>query len=152
MEKSFIHVNMISHIRSSFPHICNSKISTPDNFTYIFQTITRLDGRRFRMAEPHEVKITVLKRFSPADVFDRSPVTPVKPLKACELFEDGQEFIVDLHLKKPEGFCSSAWHTIYCSIRTLAFGGNMPWYKEKGVAINCCIDGLRPVIFKLERI
>jgi len=24
--------------------------------------------------------------------------------------------------------------------------------KEKGVVISCCTDGLRPVIFKLERI
>ncbi|MCH5156022.1 MAG: TIGR04076 family protein, partial [Clostridiales bacterium] len=24
------------------------------------------------------------------------------------------------------------------------------WIKEKGVAICCCNDGLRPVIFKLE--
>ncbi|RLB26553.1 MAG: TIGR04076 family protein, partial [Deltaproteobacteria bacterium] len=27
-----------------------------------------------------------------------------------------------------------------------------PWLKQKGVAIACCTDGLRPVIFKLERI
>jgi len=52
----------------------------------------------------------------------------------------------------PEGFCTSAWNDIYPSVRVLAFGGNAPWYKEKGVAVECCTDGLRPVIFKLERI
>ncbi|UCH37510.1 MAG: TIGR04076 family protein [Candidatus Bathyarchaeota archaeon] len=52
----------------------------------------------------------------------------------------------------PEGFCTSAWNSIYGSIRTLSFGGNFPWFKENGIAINCCIDGLRPVIFKLERV
>lgn len=104
------------------------------------------------MVERHRVKITVLKRFSPSEVFEISSVTPVKLLKACKLFGDGQEFVVDKEVRMPEGFCSSAWHSIYCSVRTLAFGGNMPWFKEKGVAINCCIDGLRPVVFKLERI
>jgi len=104
------------------------------------------------MIERHKVKITVLRRFSPSEVFERSPVTSVEPLKACELFRDGQEFVVGTDGKMPEGFCTSAWHTLYCNYRTLAFGGNLPWYKEKGVAINCCWDGLRPVVFKLERI
>lgn len=105
-----------------------------------------------KMAERHKVKITVLRRFSPSEVFETSPVTLVNPPKACELFRDGQEVIVGEGLRMPEGFCDSAWNSIYCSVRTLAFGGNFPWFKEKGVAINCCIDGLRPVVFKLERI
>lgn len=104
------------------------------------------------MPVQHEVKITVLRRFSPEEVFKKSPVTPVDSLEACELFRDGQEFIVEDVGKMPEDFCSSAWHTIYCNVRTLAFGGNLPWYKEKGVAISSCTDGLRPVVFKLERI
>lgn len=105
----------------------------------------------FRMVEMHKVKITVLKRFNPSDVFRKSPVTPVGPLPACELFKDGQEFIVE-NLRMPEDFCNSAWVSIYSNVRLLSFGGNLPWYKEKGVAINCCIDGLRPVVFKIERV
>lgn len=103
------------------------------------------------LAKRYKVKITVLKRFSPSEVFEHSPVTSVEPLGPCSLFREGQEFIVE-DGGKPEGFCASAWHTIYCNVRTLGFGGNLPWYKEKGVAINCCTDGLRPVVFKLERI
>jgi uncharacterized repeat protein (TIGR04076 family) len=99
----------------------------------------------------HKVKITVLKRFSPSEVFSKSPVTPVEPMNACERLKDGQEFIVD-DLQMPEGFCTSAWVSIYSNVRLLAFGSDLPWFKEKGVAVNCCIDGLRPVIFKLERI
>lgn len=117
--------------------------------------ITLIDSYRrvvVEMGEHYRVKITVLKRSNPSEVFDTGPVTLKKPLKACGLFRDDQEFVVDMDGKMPEGFCSSAWHAIYCSVRTLAFGGNMPWFEEKGVAINCCIDGLRPVIFKLERI
>ncbi len=104
-----------------------------------------------RMVELHKIKITVLKRFHPSEVFGESPATPVKALEACGLFEDDQEFIVE-NLRMPEGFCTSAWVSIYGNIRLLGFGGNLPWFKEKGIAINCCNDGLRPVIFKLERI
>ena len=104
------------------------------------------------MSERHKVKITVLRRFSPSEVFDKMPVTLVEPFEECELYRDGQEFIVGDDGKMPEGFCTSAWQTIYCNVRTLAFGGNLPWFKEKGISISCCSDGLRPVIFKLERI
>lgn len=104
------------------------------------------------MIERHKVKITVLKRFDPVEVFETTPVTTVKAIDTCDVYCDGQEFIVGENLRIPEGFCLSAWHTIYCNIRTLAFGGNLPWYREKGVAINCCTDGLRPVVFKLERV
>jgi uncharacterized repeat protein (TIGR04076 family) len=104
------------------------------------------------MAERHKVKITVLKRFSPSEVFEKSPVTHVRPTKSCELFGDGQEFVVGENGKMPEGFCTSAWVSIFTDFRVLNFGGDLPWYKEKGVAISCCNDGLRPVIFKLERI
>jgi uncharacterized repeat protein (TIGR04076 family) len=104
------------------------------------------------MVDRHKVKITVLKRFSPSQVFRESPVTPVSPQGACELFKEGQEFIVNEDLRMPEDFCSSAWVSIYGNVRLLGFGGDLPWFKEKGIAVNCCIDGLRPVIFKLERI
>jgi uncharacterized repeat protein (TIGR04076 family) len=103
------------------------------------------------MVKMRKVKIAVLKRFSPSEVFPESPVTPVEPMGACELFKDGQEFIVE-RLQMPKDFCTSAWVTIYGNVRLLAFGGNLPWFKEKGVAVNCCMDGLRPVVFKLERI
>ncbi len=103
------------------------------------------------MVKMRKVKITVLKRFSPSKVFPESPVTPVEPMGACELFKDGQEFVVE-RLQMPKDFCTSAWVTIYGNVRLLAFGGNLPWFKEKGVAVNCCMDGLRPVVFKLERI
>ena len=84
------------------------------------------------MAELHKVKIIVLKRFNPSEVFEISPVTPIEPLGACELFRDGQEFVVE-EAQMPEGFCTSAWHTIYSNIRTLAFGGDLPWTKTSSI-------------------
>jgi uncharacterized repeat protein (TIGR04076 family) len=103
------------------------------------------------MVKIHRVKITVLKRFNPSEVFEKNPITPVSPMSSCEIFKDKQEFIVE-NLNMPKGFCTSAWVSIYGNVRLLGFGGNLPWFKEKGTAINCCIDGIRPVIFKLERI
>lgn len=99
----------------------------------------------------YKIKITVVKRFSPSEVFKTSPVTPLGTFGACEVFEEGQEFIVE-NMNMPEGFCTTAWISIYSNVRLLSFGCDLPWLKEKGVAVNSCIDGLRPVIFKLERI
>jgi uncharacterized repeat protein (TIGR04076 family) len=109
-------------------------------------------SRRLGLAERSKVKITVLKRFNPSEVFEKGPVTPARPLAACDVFRDGQEFVVEQNGKMPDGFCTSAWHTIFPNVRILSFGGNLPWFKEKGVSVSCCSDGLRPVVFKLERI
>ncbi len=103
----------------------------------------------------HKVKITVLKRFDPSEVFKNSPLErqPSFPLKICDRFTDGQEFIVGEDGRIPsKDFCNAAWHSLWGSVRTLAFDGNYPWFKQKGVGITCCTDGLRPVVFKLERI
>ena len=103
------------------------------------------------MHELHKVKITILRRFHPSEVFERSPVTHVDPIDVCGMFRDGQEFIVE-DLRMPEGFCTNAWVSMYGNIQLLSFGGDFPLIKEKGAIVLCCIDGLRPVIFKLERI
>ncbi len=99
-----------------------------------------------------KVKITVLKRQDPKEIFDEYPVAERDWFVPCGLFEDGQQFILEESLAMPEKFCTSAWQTIYPNVRVLGFGGNMPFFEEKGVAISCCSDGIRPVIFKLERV
>ncbi len=105
------------------------------------------------MGNGYDIKITVLKRFDPAEVFEKSPVTSEQPIKACDLFKDFQEFIVSGHDPKvPDGFCSAAWVSIFPYVMSLSSGGETWWLKERNVAIAACIDGLRPVIFKLERI
>ena len=101
------------------------------------------------MVENGKLKITVLKKTDTKQIFgDNPPMGQV--LEACSVFKEGQEFVVK-NLEMPEGFCTSAWVSMYGNVRLLGFGGDLPWIKEKGVAVNCCIDGLRPVIFKLER-
>jgi uncharacterized repeat protein (TIGR04076 family) len=99
--------------------------------------------------EANPIKITVLKRFDTKEVFKDSPVK-AKYSGPCPGFKDGQVFHVDISM--PSEFCPHAWNAIFPMIMTLKFGGNFPkWYEESGVAVGCCPDGLRPVIFKLER-
>ncbi len=102
------------------------------------------------------VKITVFRRVDPSVIFDgevpNMPGTD-KPYTKCTAFEEGQEFIVDDSLAKPEGFCGWAWRDIYKDLSILRFGGNFwqNWMKP-GEMLSCCTDGVRPVSFKMERL
>jgi len=95
-----------------------------------------------------KVRITVLKKLKTGDVLERYGKGVEE---GCPLFKVGDEFMVE-DLNKPEGFCSWAWADIQRDVTALALGGNFPWIKDEGTMISCCTDGLRPVIFKLERI
>jgi uncharacterized repeat protein (TIGR04076 family) len=95
------------------------------------------------------IKITVLKCFDTKDVFRKSPVK-AKYSGPCPVFKEGQVFNVDDSM--PNEFCSYAWDTIFPWAMSLRFGGNFTeWYEEPGVIVACCPDGLRPVIFRIER-
>jgi uncharacterized repeat protein (TIGR04076 family) len=98
-----------------------------------------------------KLKITVLKRQDPDEIFDELPVNRKDWMVPCPVYKDGQEYILD-KIAMPDGFCGSAWQTIYPNIRTLYHGGDLPYFDEKGTAITCCADGIRPVIFKIERL
>ena len=56
---------------------------------------------------------------------------------------------------KPQGLCDEAWKAIYQYVFALSHGADgwydNTWIKPPGVAICSCNDGLRPVIFKIER-
>jgi uncharacterized repeat protein (TIGR04076 family) len=98
-----------------------------------------------------KMKITVIKRFHPKDVFDKDYVTPKgKTATECQSFKDGQEFHLD-KLKMPEGFCTWAWYDLYKDLSVLYWGGNVSGWMEDGVQYTACSDGVRPVCFKLER-
>ena len=103
---------------------------------------------------PSRVKITVLRCFSTEEVFKDSPIKATYS-GPCPAFKDGQEFIIDKTRNpvKPEGFCVYAWDSVLWGVMALRSGADfLAWYEEPGVAIWSCPDGLRPVIFKLERI
>ena len=73
------------------------------------------------------------------------------------MLKTGQVFHADY--ARPEGFCDEAWKAIYQYVFALSNGAGADgglfyygdWIRKPGVAICSCNDGLRPVIFKLER-
>ena len=101
-----------------------------------------------------KARITVIKKLNLHDIygdkppaaFDEDRITP-----ECDRFTVGQEFMVDNH-NCPDGFCNWAFADIQRDLVHILYGGYYPWMKEKGVAISCCTDGLRPVIFKIEKL
>jgi uncharacterized repeat protein (TIGR04076 family) len=95
-----------------------------------------------------DVRITVLKKLQTGEVFEQYAVDGMTP--TCNLLKDGAEF-VSRRMQMPEGFCSWAWADVQRDVIHLALGGDFPWVNEKGKMISCCTDGLRPVVFKLER-
>ena len=99
-----------------------------------------------------KVKITVIKKFSPEDIFGEKMIrhSTGKPIPPCYL-EENQEFIVESHLDVPEGFCGQAWHDLYDTIMIYYCNGDIE-YPAPGVTYTPCNDGVRPVIFKLEKI
>lgn len=74
----------------------------------------------------------------------------------CPCFIEGSEFVTGL--EKPSGFCDWAWNDILRFVTVLLAGGNFSeglfdgWMQDKNTMITCCTDGIRPVIFKLEKI
>ncbi len=96
-----------------------------------------------------DVKITVIKKLETGDIFEEYATE--KAQAACDAVRLGDEF-TSKAMGIPEGFCSWAWADIQRDVVHLALGGEFPWMKKKGTMISCCTDGLRPVLFKLERI
>ena len=111
-----------------------------------------------------KVKITVVKKLNVDDLYgDRPPCNINRDMLApeCHRFEIGEEFILDTAKDRshpeswencPPGFCSWAYADIQRDISHILFGGSYPWIRDRGTIITCCTDGLRPVIFKVERI
>ena len=98
-----------------------------------------------------KVKITVVKKVNSKDMFGDNPPAEFTFSPECDQLEVGQEFIVGAG-EYPLGLCPAAFADLQKHIAHLRYGGSYPWIKDKGVAISCCTDGMRPVIFKLERI
>ncbi|MBN1582863.1 MAG: TIGR04076 family protein [Anaerolineae bacterium] len=98
-------------------------------------------------------KITVLKAMYNPEIAEeyRRPDVDKGP---CKFFTAGQEFIVDYLAQKPEGFaCEWAWDDIHKVILTLMLKGDFStWMKDGNMFITCCTDGVKPVVFKIERL
>ena len=97
----------------------------------------------------HDIKITVLRKVKTGDILKEYGASAVTA--ECPAVKEGATYVSTAG-RIPDGFCGWAWADIQRDIAVLAFGGDFPWIKEKGTMISCCTDGLRPVIFKLERV
>ena len=96
------------------------------------------------------VKITVMKITEYKDLIEQYE-NPIE--HACHI-KVGQVFFVE-DMKKPEGFCDSAWETIKPFATELANGGGNfydGWMKNEYSAMISCNDGFRPVSFLLKAI
>lgn len=103
----------------------------------------------------NKCKITVLRREFYQDLADEYLANP--NAGKCNKFQDGQEFILDQgdFFNMLNGkFCSEAWDAISRYVYAALQGGSIMrgWTKDEKVMISCCNDGVRPVIFKIERI
>jgi len=100
------------------------------------------------------VKITIVKTTFHQDLVDR--YLKNEAFKAdfgpCPIFTEGQTFISEDWPTKPEGFCERAWPNIQHEVAMVMYEATIPWIEDPGTTITCCNDGLRPVIFKVERI
>jgi uncharacterized repeat protein (TIGR04076 family) len=101
-----------------------------------------------------KVKITVIKKFSPKDIFGEEKSYPDgRKMNTCPHFEVGQEIIIPtIYSDQPEEFkCSWGWNDLFKDISVLSCGGDFR-HTEPKVTYTACRDGMKPVIFKLERI
>ena len=98
-------------------------------------------------------KITVLKTNYFEDLAEeyRRPDVHQGP---CPFFKVGDEFIVNYLTEKSADFnCDWAWHDIHKILMTLMTNGDFgTWMKNKNNFITCCTDGVKPVVFKIERL
>ena len=99
-------------------------------------------------------KITVLKRTFHRNLVDEYVVDEAlrSTFGACFVFGGGQTFLSEDWPSMPEGFCERAWPDIRHEVAMVMYGASIPWIEQPGRTITCCNDGLRPVIFLIERV
>lgn len=95
-------------------------------------------------------KITVLKTTcfkDLADVYVKDP-----QYGPCPVHKEGEVFVTGgiFGNEMPEGFCAMAYQALVMPVNVLIGGGKVLGFDETHIA--CCTDGLRPVVFKLERV
>ena len=95
-----------------------------------------------------KVRITV-KRLARYDDLIAEYENPIE--HACSMFV-GQEFVSE-DAQIPDGFCESAWESVFPFVFALAHGGGNfydGWMKNSKSAMISCNDGFRPVSFLIE--
>jgi len=103
-----------------------------------------------------KVKITVVKKLLLSEFLDEIDYTVEenKNFGECSKFNVGDEFVLDsIDEFPPSGFCPWAWCDIQRDVAMILFGAEPePRMKNSHSMYASCDEGLRPVIFKIERI
>ena len=96
------------------------------------------------------VKIIVLKRLYNPELAEqyRRPDIHRGPC-TCE---EGDAVYVEDANEMPEGFCPWAWGDMHKFVLALMAGANFSGMKQGNTFIANCTDGIKPVVFKLERV
>ncbi|KKL87077.1 hypothetical protein LCGC14_1938310 [marine sediment metagenome] len=98
-------------------------------------------------------KITVVKVFEPKDVIGHDFIRPSgESIPKCSFVKENQKFLVDEMLTPPEGFCPHAWYGIFKEIWMLRNGNGYPDWTGEDTLYATCLDGIRPVCFKIEKL
>ncbi len=95
-----------------------------------------------------KVRITAVRK---ADYKDLQAIYENPIEHACDITE-GSVWISDGAVR-PEGFCESAWSSMYGFVKELDEGGGNfydGWMKDPRSAMISCNDGFRPVSFLIE--
>ena len=99
------------------------------------------------------IQITVVKTEFYPDLAQYVDESVEGEFGSCPVFNVGQSFIVHDAGEIPKDFCAWAWADIQRDIAILLFGGQpQPIMKNRYSMFCCCDEGIRPVIFKIERI
>lgn len=98
------------------------------------------------------IKLTIIKKFTPIEIFGHEIIrSSGEKIPICPFFEEGQVFLPENSFTKPEGFCGWAWRDLTVRFTKFDLLENEDWPKP-GETYVACGDGLRPVIFKLEKL
>jgi uncharacterized repeat protein (TIGR04076 family) len=97
------------------------------------------------------IRITVLKTFDTKEIYGNNmPELPSGWSTTCPRLKAGDVFISE-DGAFPQGFCSWAFADIQRDLTLVRFNCGFPGM-PRGVIYSACTDGLRPVLFKIERL
>jgi uncharacterized repeat protein (TIGR04076 family) len=97
-----------------------------------------------------QIKISVLRKMTNDDFAEEYCLHGLSASN-CPTFQVGQEFL-SIDLEKPQNFCNWAWDDIFKYVSLMHCGGNMGDHmKYNDTIIACCTDGIRPVVFRIDK-
>lgn len=103
-----------------------------------------------------KVRISVLRRNYFPELASRYCMNPDPG--PCVRFDEDYSIVIDqdayFSMQIPGGFCAEAWHCISHYVYAALQGGAVMggWMADDRVMIASCNDGVRPVVFKIERL